>query len=251
MGEEGEEEEEEEEEMDVEEMLAETPSFGAKPLDCTYPYKCFKVNINDSKYDTKQDPPSGSWAPISPQCYCGVQCTDSGDLATHKSNVHPGDKNWRCSQCETVCQDKCAVWKHFRNFHLHIFIHKCSFGNCGSGFQQGVYGNDEQPPVWWHMDQVHKLPSPLGCPTCNKQFASPVSQKKHMEGKCGQLEPRKKKFACTARGCRKQYTEKKKLDIHLKTHEPGASIVKYVCATCGKDYGSSSALRKHEKSHAQ
>ena len=46
-----------------------------------------------------------------------------------------------------------------------------------------------------------------------------------MEGKCGQLEPRKKKFACTARGCRKQYTEKKKLDIHLKTHEPGASIV--------------------------
>ena len=108
------------------------------------------------------------------QCYC-VQCMDAGDLATHRSNVHPGNKYWRCSQCETTYQDKHAVWKHFRNFHIHIFIHKCSFANCSSGFQQGVYGNDEQPPVWWHMNQVHNLPTPLGCPTCDKRFASRVT----------------------------------------------------------------------------
>ena len=167
------EEEEEEEDMDVEQILAETPSVGNKPLDSPYPYKCYRVDINNPKYDTKQDPPSGSWAPISPQCYCGVQCTDAGDLATHKSNSHPGNTNWKCSQCDTTCQDKRAVWKHFRNFHLHVFIHLCSFDNCSSGFQGDTYGNDEQPPVWWHMDQVHKLPTALGCPTCEKRVCQP------------------------------------------------------------------------------
>ena len=75
--------------MDVEQILAETPSVGNKPLDSPYPYKCYRVDTNNPKYNTKQDPPSGSWTPISSQCYCGVQCTDAGDLATHKSNSHP------------------------------------------------------------------------------------------------------------------------------------------------------------------
>ena len=122
----------------------------------------------------------------------------------------------------------------------------CHFADCKSGFNQGVYGNDEQTPVWWHMDRVHHLPTPLDCPTCDKRFASPLSQKKHISGKCGQLEQRKKKFRCPERGCKKMYTEQKSLEAHIKTHDPNIPLVIYVCPTCGKDYRSSSALREHE-----
>ena len=53
VGEEEEGEEEEEEDMDVEQILSETPSVGNKPLDSPYPYKCYRVDINNPKYDTK------------------------------------------------------------------------------------------------------------------------------------------------------------------------------------------------------
>ena len=171
-------EEEEGEEMDIEAMVAETPSSGKEPIESPYGYNCYKVDIGDPKYHTKQNPPNNSWAPMSPQCYCGIQCKDEADFSHHRGEWHTGNANWKCSECHLLCQDKRAVWKHYRNFHLHVFIHMCQFVDCKSGFNQGVYGNDEQTPVWWHMDQVHHLPTPLGCPTCDKRFASPVSQKK-------------------------------------------------------------------------
>ena len=43
----GEEKEEGEEAMDIENQILETPSHGDVPLDSPYPYKCFKVNIDD------------------------------------------------------------------------------------------------------------------------------------------------------------------------------------------------------------
>ena len=67
-------EEEEGEEMDIEAMVAETPSSGKEPIESPYGYNCYKVDIGDQRYHTKQDPSSKSWAPVSPQCYCGIQC---------------------------------------------------------------------------------------------------------------------------------------------------------------------------------
>ena len=51
-------EKEGEEEMDIEAMVAETPLSGMKPLESPYGYNCYKVDIGDERYDTKQDPPN-------------------------------------------------------------------------------------------------------------------------------------------------------------------------------------------------
>ena len=41
-----------EEEMDIEAIIAETPSSGMEPLESPYGYNCYKVDIGDERYDT-------------------------------------------------------------------------------------------------------------------------------------------------------------------------------------------------------
>ena len=42
-------EEEEKEDMDVQNIMSETQHVGKKLLESFYPYKCFRVDINDTK----------------------------------------------------------------------------------------------------------------------------------------------------------------------------------------------------------
>ena len=61
--------------------------------------------------------------------------------------------------------------------HDCVFVHYCTFVDCKDGPKGAMFGSEEPSDVWWHMDKRHGLPTPLGCPKCDKRFASKQSQR--------------------------------------------------------------------------
>ena len=144
-----------------------------------------------------------------------------------------GGGGWQCDQCGKHFKDKRPSWKHFHTIHDHVFVHYCTFINtCKAGHNGTKFGSEEQSDVWWHMDKRHGLVSPLGCPKCDKMFASKQSQKAHIS-KCGTLDKSKfKTSVCQADTCRKRYMDQSGLDKHMRIHTNDDPIF-YICANCG------------------
>ena len=109
--------------------------------------------------------------------------------------------------------------------------------------------NDEQYMVWWHMQEDHGLPSPLGCHKCDSTFCAKQTQQKHIAtcpGKKAKSDPYgEKKYKCDE--CTRKYTTEAALKNLKKFHK--GTDKKYVCSLCGKALGSTTALHRHEKIH--
>ena len=60
------------------------------------------------------------------QCYCGPAVDTDELLATHKTNIHPTDKSYRCHFCDEEGeghkeQGFMACWRHVHTKHLKRF----------------------------------------------------------------------------------------------------------------------------------
>ena len=207
----------------------------------SYPYDCYKVNIHDDHYNTKG---TGSLHPPHDQCHCGFVYKTQLDKDNHVTLTHPGGV-WQCDECGKHFKDKRSSWKHFRTIHDHVFVHYCTFvETCNDGHNGTKFGSEEQSDVWWHMDKKHGLTSPLGCPMCEKKFASKQSQKAHIS-KCGTLDKSKfKTFVCQFDTCRKRYMDQCGLDKHMKIHTNDDPIF-YICPNCGDKFTYPQALKRH------
>ena len=51
--------------------------------------------------------------------------------------------------CNKVCNDKRAVWKHYRTMHCNLFIHYCPVPGCSTG-------NDQKDSIVAHIIKEYK-----------------------------------------------------------------------------------------------
>ncbi|KAK4039342.1 hypothetical protein C8A01DRAFT_16667, partial [Parachaetomium inaequale] len=97
-----------------------------------------------------------------------------------------------------------------------------------------------------HMNDIHSEADHV-CPTCDKEFSSDKSLKRHLsKGQCKGCQP-PGEHACHA--CSNTYTKVKSLQQHIRNKHPSGRK-KEVCPTCGKDYARAGDLANHiEKFH--
>ena len=88
----------------------------------------------------------------------------------------------------------------------------------------------------------HEETTNFPCPICQKILPSEVKLKAHVMVHTGVRQPH---FKCTI--CSKKYANLQLLNAHVRyIHEVRG---RFVCATCGKSFGTMSYLQAHEVSH--
>ena len=192
------------------------------------------------------------------QCFCGKGGFKSPlDVERHRLNVHTGhgrgvnrktkkpNDYWKCNDCNEVCNDPRACWKHFRTTHLKNFIHNCPVDGC-------KYGNDQKDSIVSHIIRDHKDPKDrewvdkcyqqnwLRCKHCVKFFTS-IKGKKNHERKCGQPSI---KLTCIFEHCHKTYKSQETMDNHVETAHHGKGH-KTLCPQCGEQFSSKQSLDRH------
>ena len=193
------------------------------------------------------------------QCFCGKGgFKSSPDVQRHRLNVHTGhgkginrktkkpNDYWKCNDCNEVCNDPRACWKHFRTTHLKIFIHNCPVENCN-------YGNDQKDSIVSHIIREHRDPKDkewvdkcyqqnwLRCKHCVVKFFTSIKGKKNHERKCGQPSI---KLTCIFENCHKTYKSQETMDNHVETAHHGKGD-KTLCPQCGEQFSSKQSLDRH------
>ena len=192
------------------------------------------------------------------QCFCGKgDLQTEGDMQKHLEDKHvskgkgtnPKTKKrndlWACSVCNKVCNDKRAVWKHYRTMHCNVFIHYCPVPGCSTG-------NDQKDSIVAHIIKEHKNEEEwvdkayrqqwLTCPTCLKFFMSVKGRNAHVP-QCGKP---KMRINCPYEFCHKTYKAEERLDQHIDTAHKGQAH-KCLCPYCGNPFGSKQSLDNHIK----
>ena len=192
------------------------------------------------------------------QCFCGKSGFKSADdVDRHRLSVHTGHGKgvntktgkpkdyWKCNQCNEVCDDARACWKHFRTNHLKIFIHNCPVEGCS-------HGNDQKDSIVSHIIRDHKEEEHrdwvekcyqqnwLRCRHCNKFYVSIKGKKAHQR-KCGQPSI---KLTCIFEHCNKTYKSQESMDNHVETAHHGKGH-KTLCPQCGDRFSSKQSLDRH------
>lgn len=96
---------------------------------------------------------------------------------------------------------------------------------------------------------------PFRCDDCGvsfRKFCSLRSHQRRQHPTDGSVPTRfgPKKFACTAPGCQRAYTERSSLNLHFqKKHSDSPPISRLVCEACGQVCPSNSALQEHMWRH--
>ena len=193
------------------------------------------------------------------QCFCGKSGFRSSlDVDRHRMQVHTGHGKginpktkkpndfWKCNDCNEVCKDPRACWKHFRTNHLKIFIHNCPVEGCS-------YGNDQKDSIVSHIIRDHKDPKDrdwvdkcyqqnwLRCKHCVVKFFTSIKGKKNHERKCGQPSI---KLTCIFENCHKTYKSQETMDNHVETAHHGKGH-KTLCPQCGEQFASKQSLDRH------
>ena len=192
------------------------------------------------------------------QCFCGKgDLQTEADMQKHLEDKHvskgkgtnPKTKKrndlWACSVCNKVCNDKRAVWKHYRTMHCNVFIHYCPVPGCSTG-------NDQKDSIVAHIIKEHKNEEEwvdkayrqqwLTCPTCLKFFMSVKGRNAHVP-QCGKP---KMRINCPYEFCHKTYKAEERLDQHIDTAHKGQAH-KCLCPYCGNPFGSKQSLDNHIK----
>ena len=201
---------------------------------------------------------------VETQCFCGKGGFKSiADVERHRLAVHTGHGKgvnpktkkpkdyWKCNECNEVCSDGRACWKHFRTTHLKNFIHNCPIDGCS-------YGNDQKDSIVSHILRDHKEEKHrewvdkcyqqnwLRCKNCMKFYTSIKGKKSH-EKKCGQPTI---KLNCIFENCHKTYKSQETMDNHVETAHHGKGH-KTLCPHCGEQFSSKQSLDRHVENKHQ
>lgn len=148
---------------------------------------------------------------------CGGMYRDSNRLRAHVRIVHekrprPRPPLFECDHCHRQYRDKVTLTDHM-NIHTGQKPFKCKH-NCGKSFAYA--SGRRQHYIYYHADgKIATQTSPADFLTCDI--------------------------------CGHQYPSRKRLAIHLKTHESDRPL--HECTMCTRKYLSYSTLRDHMNTH--
>ena len=81
------------------------------------------------------------------------------------------------------------------------------------------------------------------CPLCSKLFSTNGNLKNHIMTIHKNIRP----YKCSYTGCNKEYSNKSRLEVHIRTHT-GARP--YVCTICSKSFNEKGNLKTHQIFHS-
>ncbi|XP_008487974.1 zinc finger protein 234-like [Diaphorina citri] len=118
--------------------------------------------------------------------------------------------------------------------------------SCGNSFM--VHKNQPIDTGDFSLEQWRQLVAEKTklCPVCNKEYATPVTMRKHLR----EVHVSKKKFKCDL--CQKQFKASRSLQchkqfVHLGVHKP--KFLNMECDYCSRKFPSKNEVTNHIKSH--
>ncbi|KAJ8922309.1 hypothetical protein NQ315_004251 [Exocentrus adspersus] len=152
-------------------------------------------------------------------------------LVNHKEVKHFKNlKYFNCLLCDRKFHQKNLLRRHIENTHLNKFKFHCDI--CDRGFNY-------QSELDLHCKNVHEEPR-FTCKHCSKMFKDPQYFKFHL--KTHDPDYKKVEYPCTV--CNK---------LHHITNFGALGLLKNnrECPVCGKDFKSSTDLRRHAYTHME
>ena len=189
------------------------------------------------------------------KCEKGYKTKDA--LKDHKRYKH-GDTS-TCTECSKVLGSKIQLGSHVRDSHGPM-LHCCAL--CGKKFRRKFDLERHIVPCVQGKGKKSTCPDPdpkLTCEMCSKLFASKDSLSLHLRRKHDYLlvkRLRNTSWKCTK--CSQAFRSNGELKNHMKVHNSSVVLVNgggaqqedygnFVCQVCAQEFGSKSALGRHEK----
>ncbi|KOS18515.1 Transcription factor IIIA [Escovopsis weberi] len=225
----------------------------SRPHKCTYP-GCDKDYIEDKHL--KQHVKSvhkNERRYACPREGCGKSFVTGTRLKRHQA-VHEGADRFRCQACGQSFRKKETLNKHVRKEHMGQSAYPCPEPGCARGFDTKPAlsrhrQRDHGEPRYWcaecppaaqpdgalrpvgfttdallqqHMKQEHQ-----SCLFCDYKSASQWEFQTHIDiHHSGKTVEDRRTVACPHDGCRKRFTKRSNLNVHIRTAHEG---VRFVC----------------------
>ncbi|KAI9554526.1 hypothetical protein GHT06_019799 [Daphnia sinensis] len=155
-------------------------------------------------------------------------------------NHHPSGRRRKCPQCPLVLPSERALVGHLITHDIRK-PYECR--TCGSRFSRKFH-------MTRHIKQRGCDGSPRNqfeCEYCGKHFTRKDNMREHVKSHIGVARQRVK-LPCPVPTCKKEFTGKTQLQVHLNFHTGSRP---YVCTRdkCEKTFRSNAALKKHIRIH--
>lgn len=137
-----------------------------------------------------------------------------------------------CEQCLKVFSSQINLKNHILRIHEKSFPFTCTYPGCNKKYSVEIR-------LKLHM-KTHMTNKPFKCEICEKSFVMRGDLKTHQK-----FHSEERPFKCTL--CDKAYKTNEHLKEHVNIQHYG--IKKFHCDVCQKNFGKSSALKAHLKTH--
>ncbi|XP_014676541.1 PREDICTED: zinc finger protein 70-like [Priapulus caudatus] len=144
---------------------------------------------------------------------------------------------YACVHCPFTTKHVVSIRKHVKRRHQHR-PHACDF--CPKNF---AYKSDLRKHVVTHP--AYEGRGGLKCPHCDRICVCRSHLRRHALIHTGE----NRTFTCPRAGCRKAFTSKHAVDVHVEIHTGGRRRP-FLCSTCGKAFTTKNVLLEHENIHS-